>query len=149
MHVIDIKQHRHHKSVCEVTQCPLIIPTLNTTRQANRSSMARDNERTYNYNSLNRKSSLVNDIHKNYFVTAAKHNIYEKHNICEITPALPPNMFHVVFNGMASPQCTTYRVSYIFGDALSYAYTVKPVYNDHLMGYFSAFWSSSRWPKAT
>ena len=22
--------------------------------------------------------------------------------------------------------------------------TVKPVYNDHLMGYFSAFWSSSR-----
>ena len=23
--------------------------------------------------------------------------------------------------------------------------TVKPVYNDHLMGYFSAFWSSSRW----
>ena len=25
-------------------------------------------------------------------------------------------------------------------------YTVKPVYNDHLMGYFSAFWSSSRWP---
>ena len=28
-------------------------------------------------------------------------------------------------------------------------YTVKPVYNDHLMGYFSAFWSSSRWPRAT
>ena len=27
--------------------------------------------------------------------------------------------------------------------------TVKPVYNDHLMGYFSAFWSSSRWPGAT
>ena len=27
--------------------------------------------------------------------------------------------------------------------------TVKPVYNDHLMGYFSAFWSSSRWPKTT
>ena len=25
----------------------------------------------------------------------------------------------------------------------------KPVYNDHLMGYFSAFWSSSRWPRAT
>ena len=25
--------------------------------------------------------------------------------------------------------------------------TVKPVYNDHLMGYFSAFWSSSRWPR--
>ena len=24
--------------------------------------------------------------------------------------------------------------------------TVKPVYNDHLMGYLSAFWSSSRWP---
>ena len=27
--------------------------------------------------------------------------------------------------------------------------TVKPVYNDHLMGYFSAFCSSSRWPRAT
>ena len=27
--------------------------------------------------------------------------------------------------------------------------TVKPVYNDHLMGYFSAFWSSSRWQRAT
>ena len=27
--------------------------------------------------------------------------------------------------------------------------TVKPVYNDHLMGYFSAFWNSSRWPRAT
>ena len=23
-------------------------------------------------------------------------------------------------------------------------YTVKPVYNDHLIGYFSAFWSSTR-----
>ena len=29
------------------------------------------------------------------------------------------------------------------------ARTVKPVYNDHLMGYFSAFWSSSWWPRAT
>ena len=27
--------------------------------------------------------------------------------------------------------------------------TVKPVYNDHLVGYFSAFWSPSRWPGAT
>ena len=27
--------------------------------------------------------------------------------------------------------------------------TVKPVYNDHLMGYFSAFWSLTRWPKST
>ena len=27
--------------------------------------------------------------------------------------------------------------------------TVKPVYNDHLVGYFSAFWSSSRWSRAT
>ena len=25
--------------------------------------------------------------------------------------------------------------------------TVKPVYNDHLMGYFPAFWSTSRWPR--
>ena len=27
--------------------------------------------------------------------------------------------------------------------------TVIPVYNDQLMGYFSAFWGSSRWPTAT
>ena len=27
--------------------------------------------------------------------------------------------------------------------------TMKPVYNDNLMGYFSAFWSSSRWSRAT
>ena len=31
----------------------------------------------------------------------------------------------------------------------SFADTVKPVYNDHLMGYLSAFWSSSRWPLVT
>ena len=29
------------------------------------------------------------------------------------------------------------------------AYTVKPVYSDHPMGYFSVFWSSSRWPRPT
>ena len=29
------------------------------------------------------------------------------------------------------------------------SHTVKPVYNDHLMGYFSAFWSSLSWPRAT
>ena len=29
------------------------------------------------------------------------------------------------------------------------SYTVKPVYNDHLMGHLSAFWSSCRWPRAT
>ena len=28
-------------------------------------------------------------------------------------------------------------------------FTPKPVYNDHLMGYFSVFWGSSRWPRAT
>ena len=27
--------------------------------------------------------------------------------------------------------------------------TVKPVYNDHRMGYYSASWSSFRWPRAT
>ena len=27
--------------------------------------------------------------------------------------------------------------------------TVKPVNNDHIMGCFSALWSSSRWPRAT
>ena len=30
-----------------------------------------------------------------------------------------------------------------------YIHTVKPVYSDHLMGYISAFWGSSRWPRAT
>ena len=30
-----------------------------------------------------------------------------------------------------------------------YHATVKHVYNDHLMRYFSAFWISSRWPRAT
>ena len=35
-------------------------------------------------------------------------------------------------------QIITYTISIIF-------YTVKPVYNGHLMGYLSAFWSSSRW----
>ena len=34
-------------------------------------------------------------------------------------------------------------------DILTIVGTVKPVYNDHLMGYFSAFWGSSRWPRAT
>ena len=37
----------------------------------------------------------------------------------------------------------------IYGYIDRQQYTVKPVYNDHLMGYFSAFWSSSRWPGAT
>ena len=36
-----------------------------------------------------------------------------------------------------------------FATKISFGNTVKPVYNDHLMGYFSAFWSSSRWPRAT
>ena len=27
--------------------------------------------------------------------------------------------------------------------------TVRPVYNDYLMGYFSGFWSSPGWPRAT
>ena len=28
-----------------------------------------------------------------------------------------------------------------------YINTAKPVFNDHLMGHFSALWSSSRWPR--
>ena len=32
----------------------------------------------------------------------------------------------------------------IFLPTATWRNTVKPVYNDHLMGYFSAFWSSSR-----
>ena len=44
------------------------------------------------------------------------------------------------------------EVSYIIGPVINWhliPITVKPVYNDHLMGNFSAFWSSSRWPWAT
>ena len=33
------------------------------------------------------------------------------------------------------------RLFIIFDMRTDIAYTVKPVYNDHLMGYFSAFWS--------
>ena len=40
-------------------------------------------------------------------------------------------------------------VSFRLSDIEKIWSTVKPVYNDHLMGYFSAFWSSSRWPRAT
>ena len=40
-----------------------------------------------------------------------------------------------------------YTTMYIF--MVHVSNTVKPVYNDHVMGYFSAFWSSSRWPRAT
>ena len=47
-------------------------------------------------------------------------------------------------------------ISYVWTDGHMVAlwesldtFTVKPVYNDHLMVYFSAFWSSSRWPRAT
>ena len=36
-----------------------------------------------------------------------------------------------------------------FRDYLCFPATMKPVYNDHLMGYLSAFCSSSRWPRAT
>ena len=43
----------------------------------------------------------------------------------------------------------TSKISIISETTIQYLYTVKPVYNDHLMGYFSAFWSSSRWPGAT
>ena len=42
-----------------------------------------------------------------------------------------------------------WRTSYTLAISVLYNGTVKPVYNDHLMGYFSAFWSSSRWPRAT
>ena len=38
---------------------------------------------------------------------------------------------------------------WVYGINSDMGYTVKPVYNDHLMGYFSAFWTSSRWPGAT
>ena len=47
-----------------------------------------------------------------------------------------------VYRGVSD--MTTWKNTYVANDN-----TVKPVYNDHPMGYFSAFWSSSRWPMAT
>ena len=41
--------------------------------------------------------------------------------------------------------CLHKEVSQIMSFSQDYT-TVTPVYNDHLMGYLSAFWSSSRWP---
>ena len=49
-----------------------------------------------------------------------------------------------VSSGRLYKTCYTIRKSHI-----PQCSTVKPVYNDHPMGYFSAFWSSSRWPRAT
>ena len=50
------------------------------------------------------------------------------------------------FHQFAKPQDGADGVSVTLFILLS---TVKPVYNDHPMGYFSASWSSSRWPRAT
>ena len=41
------------------------------------------------------------------------------------------------------------NTSLVGGDLHKNPDTVKPVYNDHLFGYFFAFWSSSWWPRAT
>ena len=35
------------------------------------------------------------------------------------------------------------------GHICDIVHTMRPVYKDHLMEYFSAFWGSSRWPRAT
>ena len=51
---------------------------------------------------------------------------------------------HCILNSHVLTQVLSYLIC-----PLSMLSTVKPVYNDHLMGYFSAFWSSSRWPRAT
>ena len=59
---------------------------------------------------------------------------------------------YVIYKTVYPPTYTRHILiqHYIWcNDEMFRIYTVKPVYNDHLMGYFSAFWSSSRWPKAT
>ena len=42
-----------------------------------------------------------------------------------------------------------YNYNYELFHCVEYVCTVKPVYNDHSIGYFTDFWSSSRWPRAT
>ena len=39
-------------------------------------------------------------------------------------------------------QANAWQIGLFWQDTLN---TVKPGYKDHLMGYFSAFWSSPRW----
>ena len=51
---------------------------------------------------------------------------------------------HCILNSHVLTQVLSYLIC-----PLSMLSTVKPVYNDHLMGYFSAFWSSSRRSRAT
>ena len=46
--------------------------------------------------------------------------------------------------------CLITRAAMLFiCDPNNHFNTVKPVYNDHLMGYFSAFWRTPRWSRAT
>ena len=56
------------------------------------------------------------------------------------------------FSSMINTTSPTLRFGFFsnhFGGGSVQLGTVKPVYNDHLMGYFSAFWSSSRWPSCS
>ena len=47
------------------------------------------------------------------------------------------------------PETKHWNATRILPISLANPITVKPVYNDHLMQYLSAFWSSSRWSRAT
>ena len=57
------------------------------------------------------------------------------------------NMFCLTNCGLDGGLCQHWKLPGIVWSPIL-TNTVKPVYNDHLMGYFSAFWSSSRWPRA-
>ena len=50
-----------------------------------------------------------------------------------------------IYVSLSHGMMVTCFICFIF----TFLITVNPVYNDHLLGYFSAFWSSSRWPRAT
>ena len=68
-----------------------------------------------------------------------------------------PSVYNVDIDVLVTAKCfaTMLSLTVAFRNSLypkmntQKAGTVKPVYNDHIMGYFSAFWISSRWPRAT
>ena len=67
---------------------------------------------------------------------------------CRSVPNVTHHTLKVIIHGNCASWCS-FKHRMLTHDLHLYIYTVKPVYNDHLMGYFSAFWTSSRWPRAT
>ena len=100
------------------------------------------------------------------FLMLSQRAIKTKH--FEISPQKPKNMLLILLKVYMYIYVCACVVVYVYVYVYMYVYvyvmcmcmcicicickcicTVKPVYNDHRMGYFSAFWSSSRWPMAT